>query len=193
MTSKNGVQTDSHRTRGDPIGDLTGVSHKLEGRNRPGHVDPLESKKEYIDAKANLRALYRKWHPHPLLVHFPIGSLFLAGLLQLLFLISKRSPFENAAFYSILFATIFEFPAVASGIFSWWLNYRRALTPVFKKKLIYSIALLIMTCCIVITRLLITDISFRSDILSYVYNILVFSSVLVVFAVAYYGGKITWH
>lgn len=145
------------------------------------------------DEKANLQALYRKWHPHPLLVHFPIGSLFLGGLLQLLFLISKRSSFENAAFYSILFATIFEFPAVASGIFSWWLNYRRALSSVFKKKLIYSIALLIMCCCTVITRLLITDISFRSDIFSYVYNIVVFSSVLVVFAIAYYGGKIGWH
>lgn len=146
-----------------------------------------------IDEKANLQALYRKWHPHPVLVHFPIGALLLGGLLQFLFLISAKSSFEQAAFYSILFASIFEFPAVASGIFSWWLNYRRALTPVFKKKLIYSIALLILSCCIVITRLLITDISFRSDILSYAYSILVFSSVLVVFAIAYYGGKITWH
>jgi len=133
MTWKNGVQTDSHRTGEDSIVDLTGTTYKLEGRNRLGSVKPLEHEKDYIDAKANLRALYRKWHPHPLLVHFPIGSLFLGGILQLLFLISNRSSFENAAFYSIIFATIFELPAVASGIFSWWLNYRRAL-PLFLRK-----------------------------------------------------------
>lgn len=39
MASKNGVQTHRDRAGEDSIGDLSGVPHKLEGRNRPGRVE----------------------------------------------------------------------------------------------------------------------------------------------------------
>lgn len=45
---------------------------------------------------------YRKYHPHPMLVHFPIAlHLFAAGL-NLLFLFDQRDSFATAIFYTFL-------------------------------------------------------------------------------------------
>jgi len=108
-------------------------------------------------------------------------------------LISKKTSFEDAAFYAFFFGAIFQFPAIASGIYSWWLNYNFALTSIFKNKLIFSAILLLMSCFIVIIRFFMPDISFRADMLSIIYHIFVFSSALVVFILGFYGGKISWH
>ena len=192
---KDGVHMNIHEAGEDLTNDLSVAPHGEEVLDKFEQVGVLENESEVldIDKKESLRDLYRKFHPHPTLVHFPIASLFLGALLQFLFLITKTSSFESAAFYSILFATVFQFPVVISGIFSWWLNYDSTLTPIFKNKLRYSAILLCMTCFVVIIRFLINDISFRDDILSLTYNIIVFFNVPVVFILGFYGGKITWH
>jgi hypothetical protein len=100
---------------------------------------------------------------------------------------------ENAAFYAFGFGTLFEFPAIISGIISWWLNYDLTLTSIFKNKLIYSIILLLISCFIVIMRFCIADISFQINIFSLIYNVAIFSSIIVLVILGYYGGKITWH
>ncbi len=192
---KDGVHMNIHEAGEDLTNDLSGAPHGEEVLDKFEQVGILENESEYlyIDKKESLRDLYRKFHPHPTLVHFPIASLFLGALLQFLFLITKTSSFESAAFYSILFATVFQFPAIISGISSWWLNYDSTLTPIFRNKLRYSAILLFMTCFVVIIRLFIGDISFRDDILSLTYNIIIFINVPVVFILGFYGGKITWH
>jgi len=192
---KDGVHMNIHRAGEDLTNDLSEAPHGEEILDKFEQVGILENESEYlyIDNKESLRDLYRKFHPHPTLVHFPIAALFLGALLQFLFLITKTSSFESAAFYSILFATVFQIPAVISGIFSWWVNYDSTLTSIFKNKLRYSAILLCMTFFVVIIRFLISDISFRDDILSLTYNIVIFFNVPVVFILGFYGGKITWH
>lgn len=193
---QNSRHMNSHSAGEDLTHALSGAPHGEEVLDRLKQVGILEDDIEYShrnNKKEKVRDLYRLLHPHPMLIHFPIGSIFLAMVLQLLFLISKKASFEVAAFYAFLFGAIFQFPAIASGIFSWWFNYDFALTSIFKNKLIFSAILLLMSCFIVITRFFMPDISFRSDMLSIIYHILVFSSPLVVFVLGFYGGKITWH
>ena len=192
---KDGVHMNIHKAGDDLTNDLSEAPHGEEVLHKFEQVGILENESQYlyIDKKESLRDLYRKFHPHPTFVHFPIASLFLGALLQFLFLITKISSFESAAFYSIIFATVVQFPAVISGVFSWWLNYDLTLTPIFKNKLRYSAILLFMTCFVVVIRLFIGDISFRDDILSLIYNIIIFINVPVVFILSFYGGKITWH
>ena len=192
---KDGVHMNIHMAGQDLTSDLSEAPHGEEVLDKLEQVGTLEDASQYlyIDGKESIRDLYRKFHPHPTLVHFPIASVFMGALLQFLFFITKTSSFESAAFYSIIFATVFQFPAVISGIFSWWLNYDLTLTPIFKNKLRYSAILLFMTCFIVVIRVLIGDISFRDDILSLIYNGVIFVSVPVVFILGFYGGKITWH
>ncbi len=193
---KNGVHMNIHGAGEDLTDSLFSAPHGEEVLDRLKKVGTLEDDVEYShrnNKKEKLRDLYRFLHPHPVSIHFPIGLIFFGAVLQLLFLISKKTSFEEAAFYAFIFGTIFEFPAIASGIFSWWLNYDFVLTSIFKNKLIFSAILLLMSCFIVITRFFMPDISSRADILSIIYHIFVFSSALVVFILGYYGGKITWH
>jgi len=145
-----------------------------------------------MNKKEHLRDLYRKYHPHPALSHFPIGSFILGGLLQLLFLVTKDESFEYAAFYAIVFATFTNLPAVASGILSWWINYESTLTRIFRRKLAYSFILLLISCFIVLTRLYLPEISFKAGMLSLVYNLLVFANIPLVLMIGFIGGKITW-
>jgi uncharacterized membrane protein len=159
-------------------------------------VEILADETEYTHAekrKEILRDLYRKFHPHPMLIHFPIGSLFLGAVLQFFFLVTNDSSLENAAFYAFIFGTLFELPAIGSGILSWWLNYNSALTSIFKKKLLFSIILISTSCFIVVTRFFIADFSFQTNILSLIYNILIICNVPILAILGYYGGKITWH
>lgn len=193
---KNGTHMNSHMAGEDLTDAFYGAPHGEEVIERLEKVGILEDEIEYSptdERKEALRDLYRKFHPHPMLIHFPIGSLFLGAVLQFLFLITRNSSLENAAFYAFVFGTLFEFPAVASGIISWWLNYDLTLTSIFKNKLIFSIILLVISCFIVIMRFCIADISFQVNIFSLIYNIAIFSSIIVLVILGYYGGKITWH
>lgn len=193
---KNGHHMNRHSAGEDLTRALSGAPHGEEVLDRIKQVGMLEDDIEYLhrnEKKEKLRDLYRLLHPHPVFIHFPIGSISLGVVLQLLFLISEKPSFEDAAFYAFSFGAILEFPAIASGIFSWWLNYDFALTSIFRKKLILSAILLLMSWFVVICRFFVPDISFRVDMSSILYHISIFGSALLVFVVGFYGGKITWH
>jgi predicted heme/steroid binding protein/uncharacterized membrane protein len=193
---ENGNHMNSHMAGEDLTDALYGAPHGEEVLEKLEKVGILEEEIEYSPAderKEGLRDLYRKFHPHPILIHFPIGSLFLGAALQFLFLITRNPSLENAAFYAFVFGTLFELPAVASGIISWWVNYDLTLISIFRNKLIFSIILLVTSCFIVILRFCIADISFQANIFSLIYNIAIFSSIIVLAILGYYGGKITWY
>lgn len=193
---KNGNHMNRHMAGEDLTDAFYGAPHGEDVLERLEKVGMLEESIESSradDRTEALRDLYRKFHPHPMLIHFPIGALFLGAVLQFLFLITRNFSFENAAFYAVVFGTLFELPAVASGIISWWLNYGLTVTSIFKNKLIFSIILLVISCFIVVTRFCIADISFQVNIFSLIYNIAIFSSIIVLVILGYYGGKITWH
>jgi predicted heme/steroid binding protein/uncharacterized membrane protein len=193
---KNGVHMNNHKAGEDLTDSLSIAPHREEVIERFEKVGILEDEIEYSHAnkrKEKLRDLYRKFHPHPMLIHFPIGSFFLGAVLQFFFLVTNDGSLENSAYYAYIFGTLLEFPAIASGVFSWWLNYESVLTPVFRKKFLFSIILILMSCFIVVTRLFIADISYQTKILSLAYNILIFFNVLIVAILGFYGGRITWH
>ena len=179
---ENGTHMDSHMAGEDLTAALSGAPHGDEVFERLEKIVLLEDEIEHSsedERMESLRELYRKFHPHPMLIHFPIGSIFLGSVLQFLFLIRKNSSLENSAYYAIVFGTLFAFPAVASGIISWWLNYDLTLVPIFKNKLIFSTILLVISCFIVIMRFCIADISFQANIFSLIYNISIFSSIII--------------
>lgn len=190
---KNGVHMGRHQAGNDLTEYLPQAPHGEEVFARVEQVGLLEGEKTPFDRKESLRTLYRRFHPHPVSIHFPIGLLTFGSLMQLLFLIAKDSSFAYASFYAILCGTISAFPAVASGILSWWINYGMTSTRIFKNKLIGSLCVLcIGTLAVTMKFLIVPDIFLRSDFLSYFYNLLLFMNVPVIIFVAYHGGKITW-
>ena len=189
-----GVHMGRHKAGEDLTDFLSMAPHDTEVFERVEPVDSLEKEQgdKKMEREAMLRNLYRKFHPHPIMIHFPIGLFVFGALMQAVFLLTKNSSFEYSAFYAISFGTLCVFPAMASGMFSWWINYDMTLTTIFRNKLVFSIILLFSALFLVLMRFVIPDISSRADTLSYIYNALVFLNVPITLFVAYNGGKITW-
>ena len=70
--------------------------------------------------KAKLRAWYKKYHPHPMIAHFPIVLHLLAMVLDVIFLIEKKEIYALGVYYSFFAATVFGFIAMVPGFLSWW-------------------------------------------------------------------------
>lgn len=145
-----------------------------------------------VGIKPVLRNLYRKFHPHPVLIHFPVGLFLFGALMQFLFLLTGDGSFERAALYAILCATLAVPPAAAAGFLSWWLNYDMTLTSIFRNKIFFTSVLLVSAVVIVAVRFTNPGVSTLEGPLSYIYNALVFMNVPVTLFIAYNGGKITW-
>lgn len=139
-----------------------------------------------LDRAESWRALYRKLHPHPMLIHFPIALFLFAGLMQLLSWV-QFSPVNCrfAAYAALCVGTLGAFPATFSGVCSWVINYNRAFTPIFRNKLLFSGLTLILS----VAALLMGS---RLGQTHAAYQLCLLLNVPVVFFVAYNGGKITW-
>jgi uncharacterized membrane protein len=144
------------------------------------------------DKKLRFLGGVSKYHPHPVFIHFPIALFIFGALMQSLFLVTGDGSFELSAFYSITFATASILPTVVTGMLSWWINYENELSSVFKNKLVFSAILVFVTVFAVTTRFFIPEISFRDDLLFYLYNASVLLNVPVVLIIAYNGGRVVW-
>ena len=191
---KDGIHMERHKAGNDLTDFIYTAPHDSEVFERVEAVGNIERKQEGqpIERKDFLRNLYQKYHPHPVLIHFPIGLFVFGAFMQLIFLFSHNRSFEYAAFYAICFGAFCVFPAVASGLFSWWINYDTTFTTIFKNKLAFSSILIISILFLVPLRFIIPDIALRSDTMSFIYNALIFINVPVTLFIAYNGGKITW-
>jgi predicted heme/steroid binding protein len=191
---REGVHMSRHKAGEDLSDFLTMAPHGAEVLEKFSIIEELE-RQEHEDASGwmdTLRNFYRKFHPHPISVHFPLGLSFFAALMQLMFLVFKRPEFESAAFFALIFTTLTIFPAILAGLFSWWVNYEMTITVIFRNKLIFST--LSASLCLIASaiRLMEPGVSFDGGNLGLVYSVLIFVNVPSIFFVAANGGKITW-
>lgn len=135
---------------------------------------------------------YRKYHPHPMLVHFPIALHLFSGGLDLLFFFQPEASYATAVFYTFFIATVTGALAMIPGILSWWLNYDLAFTSIFVIKLSLSIITLLLGIVAIIIYLNDPDVVYLMNLPSIIYHGIVLLTTLTVVVVAYYGGKITW-
>jgi predicted heme/steroid binding protein len=191
---KGGVHMARHNAGEDLTDFLALAPHGEEVLSRFKEVDTLEESDtdKSAEKKMALSALYRKFHPHPMLIHFPIALFVFAMVLQTLFFITGSRSFEQSSYYSLSFATLMILPSIFSGIVSWWINYDMTATKLFKNKIIFSIILLLMGTAEVIMRSLYIEISPGDSQLFLFYNILLYANVPVTGFIAYNGGKITF-
>jgi uncharacterized membrane protein len=108
-------------------------------------------------------------------------SLFI--LLRLLF----GSPsFETLSFYLLALGSISSPFAMATGLFTWWVNYRLKLTHFVKRKIQISILLLIFEIILIAWR------SSNPQVSNPIYFILMLLLTPVVALLGYYGGQMTF-
>ncbi|WP_022851887.1 DUF2231 domain-containing protein [Limisalsivibrio acetivorans] len=195
---KEGQHVKRHYAGRDLTEDLEKAPHADEVFERFEVIDELVSSKEKEakdkeqETEDKLREIYRRLHPHPMFIHYPMGLLAFTIMMQAVFLLTGKSSFELAAFYSLVVGTVSILPAAGSGLFSWWVNYNFSTTKVFVYKLSFTGILFVITTCEVLMRFSRPEISYTGDGASIAYNTLVFLNLPVLAVIGYNGGKITW-
>lgn len=154
---------------------------------------------------------YRKNHPHPKMIHFPIGMIgyaFFAQVLAVILTLFGQSDTANfltaTGIIVTAFAVLFIIPAVASGALSFYINYNGFANSVLKKKMVGSAVLLVLcVITVIIGKLEIMPETiwgpagkldnFRSySPFTSIYSILTLINMAVVTFIATQGGKLTW-
>lgn len=69
------------------------------------------------------RVPFLERHPHPMTAHFPVALMILAPLFTLLYLITGVKGFDFTALASLGAGDLFSLVTIATGFFTWWLNY----------------------------------------------------------------------
>lgn len=131
-------------------------------------------------------------HPHPMSVHFPIALTLTAALLLGIALVFfqdtiDRIALETVAFVNIVIAAFAAPVSAAAGLLSHRFNYAGKWTPVFRKKRILSIALVLLLPVAVIVRQVLPE---PADF--WIFGILVFICAGISGALGYLGGTITF-
>ncbi len=192
---KNGTHVNRHHAGEDLSDFMTMAPHGDEVLEKCKEVADFVDEPEtdvQVDRKEMLREWYRKFHPHPVTLHYPMGLFWFAAVMQLLFLVFQVPSFEHAAFYAFIGGTLTTFPAAFSGLFSWWINYQMTLTRIFRLKIVFTIVMVVLGVAGTILRFMYPEISYHADPLSLAYHAMVFLTVPALTIVAYNGGKITW-
>jgi predicted heme/steroid binding protein/uncharacterized membrane protein len=125
-------------------------------------------------------------HPHPMLVHFPIAFLMAASLFILLYTLFKNSAFEKTSFYLLVLGSISSPFAMATGLFTWWINYRLKLSPFLKRKIQLSVLLLIFEIILIVWR------NLNQEVPNPFYIIMMLFLTPMVTLLGYYGGQMTF-
>ena len=186
---KNGIHKKIHEAGIDLTNALENAPHTEEVFAKFDIVDTLVKEGE---SKIAWIQWYRKYHPHPMLVHFPIAlHLFAAGL-NIIFLFHQETSFATAVFYSFFVATVMGVLAMFTGILSWWINYSMAFTQIFLIKLSLSIITFLLGIVGISIYLDNPDVVYLTSLPSILYHAIIFLTGITVTVLAYNGGKITW-
>jgi len=188
-----GLHMNRHPSGKDLTGEISAAPHGTEVLERYPEVGILKkgAPEELKHLPPVLQNLLQKFpmarrHPHPMVVHFPIALLMASSLFVLLHLIFKNASFEITSFYLFILGAIASPFAMATGLLTWWINYRLKLTLFVKRKIQFSILLLIFEIILILWR------SFQSEISNPIYFIMMVILTPVVSILGYYGGQMTF-
>jgi predicted heme/steroid binding protein/uncharacterized membrane protein len=171
---------------GEEVFESLPVVGELESRTEES-TPPAQAAKH-----SDLKTWYRKYHPHPMTVHFPIALHFFAAGMDLFFLFDPTGAYEIAVFYSFFAATVMGAVAMLPGLLSWGINYDFSKATAFLVKLYVSVFSVIIGAVAIYIRMEYPTIAYDNGFLSCFYHGTVFGTVVCVIILGYYGGKISW-
>jgi uncharacterized membrane protein len=121
-----------------------------------------------------------------MVVHFPIAFLMAASLFVLLHLLLKDPLLETFSFYLLVLGAIASPFAMATGLLTWWINYRLKLSRLVKRKIGFSVLLLLFEI------VLIAWWGWSPEISSPITWIMMILLAPIVGLLGYYGGQMTF-
>ncbi len=186
-----------------------GVDLSTDIRSAPHGLDVLERfevagtyEEPRADRQEGIRAKVEDWltaypffrrHPHPAVVHFPLGLLLVVPILEIAALLTKSVCTEWAAVCCLILGLIFMPPVIATGYFTWWINYEAKEFPTirYKRHLAWvAFGLAVLAC--VVRAFFVGDPLHVADSHVIAYVGICFGLAGVVSAVGFLGGSLTF-
>ena len=128
---KGGLHMKRHQAGRDLSADFSAAPHGAEVFDRVTKIGVLAEPTGAADPRLPswLAGLLSRYpilvrHPHPMLVHYPIVFMFAGTGFTILALLTGNRSFETTAFHCLGAGILFTPLTIASGVFTWWLNYR---------------------------------------------------------------------
>ena len=188
-----GLHMNRHPAGKDLAGEIPAGPHGTEVLERYPQVGVLKkgAPEELKHLPPGLQNLLQKFpmarrHPHPMVVHFPIALLMAPPSLSFSTSSSKILPLKvPVSTFSSGSDRASPF-AMATGLLTWWINYRLKVTLFVKRKIQFSILLLIFEIILILWR------SSASQISNPIYFIMVVILTPIVSILGYYGGQMTF-
>jgi len=119
----------THQAGHDLTGEIDAAPHGPEVLERFPQVGVLktdEADREEIPAFLSRLFHYvplLRRHPHPMVVHFPTVFMIAATGFTLLYLLTGQRSFETTAWHCLWGGVLFTPVGIATGLFTWWINY----------------------------------------------------------------------
>ncbi|MFT5659618.1 MAG: 2-oxoglutarate ferredoxin oxidoreductase subunit alpha [Sulfurimonas sp.] len=142
--------------------------------------------------KERLRVWYKKYHPHPMVSHFPIVLHIFAAVLDILFFFNPKEAYALPVYYTFFVATVLGLLAMITGLLSWWINYNLSKARPFIIKIIVSLITLLLGIIGIMIYVTNPNVVYDLSALGITYHFIVLVTGINVIILGYYGGKITW-
>ena len=188
-----GLHMNRHPSGKDLAGEISAAPHGPEVLERYPQVGVLKkgAPEDLKHLPSMLQDFLQRFpmarrHPHPMIVHFPLAFLMASSLFVVLHLLFKNPSFETTSFYLLILGVIASPFAMTTGVLTWWINYRLKLTLFVKRKIQFSVLLLILEVVLISWR------SSQPEVFNPLYFILVILLTPIVSLLGYYGGQMTF-
>jgi uncharacterized membrane protein len=161
--------------------------------NRPEQAGPASERQlPPLVARTLARFPRLQRYPHPFIIHFTIVYMLSATFFSLLYLATGDRSFDDTAFYCLGAGVLSLPPAIATGIFTHWLNFPGSLhqTAHLEKRLSYT--LLAVAAAAFVWRMLDREVLQNLAGVNLVYLFLVLAVTPLVTATSYFGGMVTF-
>jgi predicted heme/steroid binding protein/uncharacterized membrane protein len=194
---KNGLHMKRHHAGNDLTADIQGAPHEPDVLEKYPQIGTLKKEVEELEIPRPLARLLEKVpmlrrHPHPMTVHFPIVFAFSTTVFNILYLVTGIKSLEITALHCLGAGVLFTAVAIATGLYTWWINYMAKPLKAVKVKLPLSIILLVTQIIAFVWRLNIPDVIDSIQGANIIYLLLVLSFFPMVVVMGWFGAFLTF-
>ncbi len=194
---RNGLHMKRHHAGEDLTADIQGAPHEPDVLERYPQVGILKKEVVELEIPQPLAWLLAKApmlrrHPHPMTVHFPIVFAFSVTVFNILYLITGIKSLEITALHCLGAGILFTAVAIATGLYTWWLNYMAKPNKAVKVKMPLSMILLVVQIIAFFWRLTIPDVMDSIQGVNIIYLLLVVSLFPIVVVIGWFGAFLTF-